>query len=124
MRLQPANASCRRFVQRTLCVVALLAPTLSFADSRLEARRHFKSGMTLIVDGKLEKGVAELLSAYGIRPHPNVLFNIARAYETGGRLGEAIHFYNRYLEAKPPDADQVQQAVLRLEEERSKSFTG
>ena len=100
---------------RALVAAVVLIPTWSFADARVEARRHFKTGMALIADGKLEDGISELLEAYSIRPHPNVLFNIGRAYETAGRNADALTFYNRYLDANPPDADQVRQRVARLE---------
>ena len=100
---------------RVWFAAALLLPTLALADARVEARRHFKTGMALIADGKLDDGITELLEAYNIRPHPNVLFNIARAYEAGGRPADALTFYNRYLEANPPDADKVREVVAKLE---------
>lgn len=104
-----------------LVVVLWLAPALVFADTRTEARRHFKTGMALIADGKLDDGVGELLEAYSIRPHPNVLFNIARAYEQAGRPGDALVFYRRYLDAKPPDAEAVRETVARLEAQQPKA---
>lgn len=106
--------SCNSRV-RVLFAAALLLPSLALADARVEARRHFKTGMALIADGKLDDGIGELLEAYSIRPHPNVLFNIARAYEAGGRPGDALTFYNRYLDANPPDAEKVREVALRLE---------
>ena len=36
--------------------------------------------MELVVEGRTDEGVAELEQAYEILPHPNVLYNIARAY--------------------------------------------
>ena len=100
---------------RALVAVAVLIPALAHADARVEARRHFKTGMALIADGKLDDGIAELLEAYGIRPHPNVLFNIGRAYEAAGRLGDAATYYQRYLDARPPDAEKVRAMLARLE---------
>lgn len=98
-----------------LFFVLCLAPTLVLADTRTEARRHFKTGMALIADGKLDDGVGELLEAYNIRPHPNVHFNIARAYEQAGRPADALTYYRRYLDAKPPDAEAVRETVAKLE---------
>ena len=100
---------------RALLAVLLLCAPLARADARVEARRHFKVGMALIADGKLDDGIGELLEAYSIRPHPNVLFNVAKAYESAGRPQDALVFYNRYLEANPPDADKVRQIADRLE---------
>lgn len=107
-------SSCNRRV-RALFAAALLLPAFAWADARVEARRHFKTGMALIADGKLDEGIGELLEAYSVRPHPNVLFNIARAYEAGGRPAEALTFYNRYLEANPPDAEKVREVASKLE---------
>ena len=100
---------------RLVLAAALLLSTFALADARVEARRHFKTGMALIADGKLDDGIGELLEAYSVRPHPNVLFNIARAYESAGRAADALVFYNRYLDANPPDADKVRELAARLE---------
>lgn len=105
----------RTFSFRLMFVLAMLLPAWALADTRVDARRHFNAGMALIAEGHLDNGIAELLEAYGIRPHPNVLFNIARAYEAGGRPSDAIIFYNRYLEANPPDASDVKATITRLE---------
>lgn len=105
----------RRPVSRALVAALVLLPALALADARVEARRHFKTGMSLIADGKLDDGISELLEAYSIRPHPNVLFNIGRAYEAANRPGDALTFYNRYLDANPPDADKVRAMVAKLE---------
>lgn len=100
---------------RLSLALGLLLPLCAHADTRTEARRHFKTGMALIADGKIDDGVGELLEAYAIRPHPNVLFNIARAYETAGRTQDALHFYERYLQANPPDELAVRETVAKLE---------
>lgn len=98
-----------------LFLVLCFLPALAVADTRTEARRHFKTGMALIADGKLDDGVGELLEAYSIRPHPNVLFNIARAYEQADRKADALTFYKRYLDARPPDSENVRSVVAKLE---------
>ncbi|MBL8910538.1 MAG: TonB-dependent receptor plug domain-containing protein, partial [Archangium sp.] len=107
---------CRApFLRAALLIAALLSPAVALADARTEARRHFKTGMALIADGKVDDGIGELLEAYSIRPHPNVLFNIAKAYESAGRTTDALGYYNRYLETNPPDADKVRAVVTKLE---------
>jgi iron complex outermembrane receptor protein len=85
------------------------------ADERLEARRHFRNGMSLIAQGQFDQGIAELQEAYAIKPHPNVLYNIARAYTDAGRGEEALEWYRRYLSFNPPDADGVRATVAGLE---------
>ncbi len=99
---------------RLLWVVVLLSGA-ALADSRTEARRHFKTGMALIAEGRYDDGIAELLEAYSIKPHPNVLFNVARAHEAAGRAADALAFYRRYLDTNPPDAAHVREKVAALE---------
>jgi len=80
-------------------LLAVSAPAL--ADERTEARAHFKKGMDLIGNGKYEDGIDELKRAYDILPHPNVLYNIARAYVDMGDLENAVTYYKKYLEGNP-----------------------
>jgi len=86
------------------------------ADERTEARAHFKRGMAAIADGRYEVGIEELKSAYDILPHPNVLYNIARAYVDTGDLENAVSYYRKYLEGAPKDRDEVAQLVVDLED--------
>ncbi|CAM3930012.1 TonB-dependent receptor [Corallococcus sp. ZKHCc1 1396] len=101
----------RRGALLALCLCA----TEALADARLEARRHFRNGMNLIEQKQFDEGIAELEEAYKIKPHPSVLYNIARAYQDAGRLGEALDAFKRYLASNPPDAASVQAQVTRLE---------
>lgn len=100
---------------RLALAAALVWSQATLADPRVEARRHFKTGMFLIGEGKYDEAIAELLEAYAIKPHPNVLFNVARAHEAAGRPAEALAFYRRYLDANPPDAASVRETVAKLE---------
>ncbi|MBX7100256.1 MAG: TonB-dependent receptor [Myxococcaceae bacterium] len=97
-----------------MAVAVVLGAAVAHADARLEARKHFKQGMALIADGRLDEGVDELLEAYSIKPHPNVLFNVAKAYESAGKLEDAITYYRRYLGYRPQDSAGVQAAIERL----------
>jgi outer membrane receptor for ferrienterochelin and colicin len=92
----------------------------ALADERTEARAHFKRGMAAIADGRYDAGIEELKSAYEILPHPNVLYNIARAYVDMGDLDNAIVYYKKYLEGAPKDRDEVAQIVTSLEERTRK----
>ena len=75
-----------------LAVAMLLSAGPAFADARTEARAHFKKGMDAIGQGRYEEGIVELQKAYEILPHPNVLYNMARAYAEAGELATvAIH---------------------------------
>lgn len=102
------------FKRAGVLALCLYAGT-ALADERLEARRHFRNGMSLISQGQFDQGISELQEAYAIKPHPNVLYNIARAYLDAGRSVEALDWYQRYLAANPPDADSVRATIAKLE---------
>jgi iron complex outermembrane receptor protein len=87
----------------------------ALADARTEARARFRKGMEAILNGRYEEGIPELQRAYEILPHPNVLFNIARAYAEAGDLDNAILHYRKYLDTNPKDRDEVLQIVANLE---------
>ena len=99
------------------CVIGaiLLSASGAFADARTDAKAHFKRGMAAIAEGKYEEGISELQRAYEILPHPNVLYNIARAYAESGDLEGAVATYRKYLEFNPPDKDEVTTVVNALE---------
>ena len=104
-----------RTVGCLLFVALILGATGARADERTEARAHFKKGMTAIADGRYDLGIDELKKAYAILPHPNVLYNIARAYVDTGDLENAIAYFTRYLEGSPPDQDEVKRTVASLD---------
>jgi iron complex outermembrane receptor protein len=104
------------FLKRASLLALCLCAGEALADARLEARRHFRAGMSLIAQKQYDQGIAELEAAYAIKPHPNVLFNIARAYQDAGRLPQALDAYRRYLASNPPDAATVVTTVAVLEE--------
>ena len=87
-----------------LCALAVAAAAPArAADTRSEAKRHFRSGMALIARGQLESGIAELQQAYAIKPHRDLLYNIARAYLDLGRISEALEYFRKYVATNPPD---------------------
>ena len=57
--------------------------------------------MIAITAGRYDDGIAELKAAYQILPHPNVLYNIARAYHRKGDKPQALAYYRRYLTDEP-----------------------
>lgn len=97
-------------------VGAALGTTLpAFADARAEARAHFKAGMAAIAAKDYDRGISELEAAYAILPHPNVLFNVARAHAEAGHDERALEAYKKYLEGDPADREDVQKLVTALE---------
>jgi iron complex outermembrane receptor protein len=103
-------------MRATALVFALcLAPAAARADARAEARRHFRTGMQLIEQGKYEEGIRQLEAAYAIKPHPNCLFNMGRAWLDAGRGDRALEAYRRYLASDPPDRTEIEALVARIE---------
>jgi iron complex outermembrane receptor protein len=100
-------------------LTALLGLTLStrvaHAGEKEEARRHYKAGMELVAKGEYVRGIDELQQAYDISPHPNVLYNIARAYAESGDLEKALEKYREYLTFNPPDKDDVEKVVKTID---------
>ncbi len=112
--IEPSRALRRAACGLTLAALLAGAKT-AHADARIEARSHFKKGMESISNGRYEDGIAELEKAYEILPHPNVLYNIARAYAESGDLENAVAYYKKYLEGNPPDRADVVQIVQNLD---------
>ena len=118
-REAPTRLAKRRafvsFVSGLLAVLLVLHGTPALADARTEARSHFKKGMDSINAGKYDDGIGELQKAYQLLPHPNVLYNIARAYAEAGDLDEAVTYFHKYLDGNPPDKEEAAQVLKNLE---------
>jgi iron complex outermembrane receptor protein len=110
-----------RALKRAGFLALCLCAGEALADARLEARRHFRNGMSLIAQKQFDEGIKELEAAYAIKPHPNVLYNIARAYQDAGRSKEALDAYKRYLASDPADAAAVAGTVAALEDKLKQS---
>jgi PEGA domain/Tetratricopeptide repeat len=93
-------------MRRTLLIALLAvsaAPALAKepkkpSSEQKAADRHFKSGVALFKEGKFKEALAEFERAYEIAPHPLVLYNIAGCHRELSSYGEAIRFYERFLE--------------------------
>src|SRR6266446_7627901 len=114
----PVSASRPRAAHATVGATVLLAVVLApaaLADSRADAKRHFREGMSLIAAGQVERGIAELKQAYAIKPHPDVLYDIAKAYVDLGNIPEALSYFRQYVATDPIDKDQVLSVMQRLQ---------
>ena len=98
-----------------LALVATMYSGAAFADARTEARRHFKAGMALVAQKKLNEGIKELEKAYEIYPHPNVAFNVAAAQAELGHYDLAIGAFRTYLDSNPADRADVEKAIKDLQ---------
>lgn len=96
-------------------LLLLLSASTALADSKAEARRYFSRGIATIESGKTVEGIKLLQTAYDTLPHPNVLFNIGRAYASIGRFSESIKYLKQYLKDSPGDKRRVQGAIKELE---------
>jgi outer membrane receptor protein involved in Fe transport len=111
------RSGAKQFARVWACA---LAASLSFAgpalaDARADAKRHFRDGMQMIAAGQLERGIAELKQAYAIKPHPDVLYDIAKAYVDLGNIPEALVYFRQYVATDPEDKDQVVSVMQRLQ---------
>jgi iron complex outermembrane receptor protein len=76
--------------------------------------------MAAVAAGKYDEGIDELKAAYAIKPHPAVLYNIAKALQDAGRVQEALDYYKQYLALEPPDAETVGAVAAKLRESVAK----
>jgi outer membrane receptor for ferrienterochelin and colicin len=111
----PKSRALRAILAALVALGTVLHAPPAAADARTEARAHFRRGMEAISDRRYDDGIAELQKAYEILPHPNVLYNIARAYAEAGDLENAITYYRRYNEENPADKEEVAQLIRGLE---------
>ena len=109
LRTRPGLVGCAALL------AALLVPTLAHADARTDGRRAFKAGMALIAKGKYDEGIKELERANSIYPHPNVVYNIARAHAEAGNLEQAIAKYKEYAASEPSDKADILTLISQLE---------
>src|SRR5712691_6070805 len=102
-------------IKSSALIAALLVAGPALADARADAKRHFRDGMQLIAAGQLERGIAELKQAYVIKPHQDVLYDIAKAYVDLGNIPEALNYFRQYVATDPEDKEQVQSVMGRLQ---------
>jgi PEGA domain len=86
-------------------------------DTETEASRHYEAGQRLYNDGAYDDAIAEYDKAYALKPHPNVLYNIAQAYERLLDYAHSVEYFERYLREAPssaPDRTVVQNRLRVL----------
>jgi hypothetical protein len=98
------------------CVTALAQPSPSphptataaataTAASSTEARAHYEAGQRAYDRGDYERAIDEFEQAYRLKPHPNVLYNIAQAHERLLDYAKSVEWFERYLREAPRDAE-------------------
>src|SRR5262249_61651139 len=89
-------------VASAVALATALHGSSALADTRTEARRHFKAGTALIDKKKYVEGIKELEKAYEILPHPNLAFNIAQAQAEAGNPPPANTASKTDRKKRPP----------------------
>jgi hypothetical protein len=83
----------------------LLHSLSAVADEASAAREHYEMAQRLYGEGRYEDAIAEFQSAYRLKPHPNVLYSIAQAYERLLEYDKSLSFFDLYLAEAPADAE-------------------
>ncbi len=68
------------------------------------AKAHYDKAQQLYATGNYDEAIAEYQEAYRLKPHPNVLYNIAQAYERLLDYAQSVVWFERYLAEAPKDA--------------------
>lgn len=86
--------------------LALIAsPRLRAAETpESSAKAHYEKAQQLYATGNYDEAIAEYHEAYRLKPHPNVLYNIAQAYERLLDYAQSVVWFERYLAEAPKDA--------------------
>jgi hypothetical protein len=88
-----------------VAVLLMLAGASARGDEAGDARSHYETGQRLYDQGRYDEAIGEFETAYRLKPHPNVLYNIAQAHERLLEYGESVKWFERYLAEAPPDAE-------------------
>lgn len=98
-------------------LICVAGPARAQEDAAaIAAREHFAAAEKLFYENAdYDAAVAEYLAAYAAKPHANVLYNIALAYERIYKPAEARLYYERFLREAPQDPGELRQkAEARL----------
>ncbi len=105
-----------------LCAVALAAPTTRADDptpdaiARRAAAAHFAEGERAFGAGDFPHAADAFEAAYRAAPHPDALWNAARALHRAGDRARAANLYARYLRTAPPEAPDRNSATSAVRE--------
>lgn len=85
-------------------------------EDRDSAKQFAADGRALFWKEEYEASIKAFKGAYALVSDPNLLFNIATAYEKLGRFDEAIEYLDRYAAEAPADeAEAIADMRARLE---------
>jgi tetratricopeptide (TPR) repeat protein len=95
------------------------SPT-SAASSPEGSRERFQAGVTLFNQARFDAAAVEFEASYRLKPHFNILLNIARCHEASGRNRKAIRYYKRYLKEGGDDIPPVRRQEVEAKIESLK----
>lgn len=83
------------------------------ADPKAKAKEHMAKAAEAYKAGQFADAQTELNAAYALDPQPQLLYSIGQIYVKLGQCGEAIMFYEQFLETRPSQnaADTATQAI-------------
>jgi hypothetical protein len=93
---------------------AQTGPSAPAADARKQASRKFLEGTRAFDAGDFTSAGEAFDAAYALAPHPDALWNGARAWHKAGELARAANLYARYLREAPHDARDRNEAQAAL----------
>src|SRR5437764_1478112 len=76
-------------------------PTAEETEKRAAAKHFYDTGMLLYDRGDFVEAAKEFERAYVESPLPELLYNIAQAYDKGGDRKKAVDAYRKYCEVMP-----------------------
>jgi tetratricopeptide (TPR) repeat protein len=100
-----------------------MAPKLELdgpeAEAKDRARVLFVQGVAAYRAGRYYEAVEIFLETQRIYPDTQLCFNVARAYENLGNVGEALRYYRDYLRQadRPSDGEEVRERVRKLSQQ-------
>lgn len=107
----------RSTIRTFVFALTLGAPFAAHADPKADAQAHIAKAAEAFEKSDYEVAVRELEAANNLDPQPDLLYAIGQTYVQLDRCPEAVTYYRRYLETKPPaqaTAD-TQQAIATCE---------
>jgi tetratricopeptide (TPR) repeat protein len=80
-------------------VALLMLPSHVAAQPENLAKNHYLAGKSYYQQGRYTEAIREFEEAHRLSNRPELLYNIAQAYEKLGNLEQAVKFLEQYLEA-------------------------
>jgi tetratricopeptide (TPR) repeat protein len=110
--------SLLRIAGLVIFVVATQQPRSVFADSKSEAKAHFREAQKHYNLSEFSQALGEFKEAYRLQPDPVFLYNIGQCERQLGHLEEASRFYRSYLRENPkaPNRQDVERKIDEIDE--------